>query len=236
MAIATSAKPSPTAPALSHPSLLLVGASDEQARAAEGALDGTGMTVAGALALDAPWPATAESIAVDVIVLFCVGSRSTTTQAVKRIDGARPDVPLIAVVGDASDALSRATIKAGAAAVVLDDELRATLAIAIDATSAGMLCVPRSLRRQLERHVLSNREKQVLALVVMGYTNAAIASQLFLAESTVKTHLSSIFMKLGVRSRHEAAALILDPTEGLGMGVLSLSGAGVPPTAERGAA
>ncbi len=44
-----------------------------------------------------------------------------------------------------------------------------------------------------------------------GSTNALIARELGLAESTIKSHLSSAFAKLGVASRAEAAALILDP-------------------------
>ena len=59
-------------------------------------------------------------------------------------------------------------------------------------------------------------------LVVMGFTNSQIGSRLFLAESTVKSHLSSAFSKLGVRSRSEAAALILDPEESFGMGILGI--------------
>jgi DNA-binding NarL/FixJ family response regulator len=72
--------------------------------------------------------------------------------------------------------------------------------------------------------VLSTREKQILGLVVMGYMNSQIATTLFLAESTVKSHLSSAFGKLGVRSRNEAVSLILDPDRGLGMGILGLVG------------
>ena len=66
------------------------------------------------------------------------------------------------------------------------------------------------------------REKQILGLVVMGMTNAQIASKLFLAESTVKSHLSSSFTKLGVASRNEAVGLILDPTRGQGLGILTI--------------
>ena len=66
---------------------------------------------------------------------------------------------------------------------------------------------------------LTTREKQILTLMVTGQTNSQIASELFLAESTVKSHLSSAFGKLGVSSRSEAAAVILDPDRGHGLGI-----------------
>lgn len=59
-------------------------------------------------------------------------------------------------------------------------------------------------------HGLSGRERQVLQLVVAGKTNRAIASELFLSERTVHRHVSSIFDKLGVRSRTEAATYALE--------------------------
>ena len=58
-------------------------------------------------------------------------------------------------------------------------------------------------------------------MVVMGMSNKAIASKLFLAESTVKCHLSSAFSKLGVRSRNEAADLIVHSGSGLGLGLIA---------------
>ena len=92
----------------------------------------------------------------------------------------------------------------------------------MQAVRAGQVCLPRQSWQQIEPPVLSSREKQVLGLLVMSHTNGQIADQLYLAESTVKSHLSSAFYKLGVRSRHEAVARILDPQAGLGIGILSL--------------
>jgi DNA-binding NarL/FixJ family response regulator len=115
-------------------------------------------------------------------------------------------------------------LAAGALGIVLEDELEDALAACIDAVAAGQVCVPRNHWRQIEAPALSTREKQILGLVVMGYMNSQIAEQLFLAESTIKSHLSSAFAKLGVRSRHEAVSLIVDPERGLSMGILGLGG------------
>ncbi len=118
----------------------------------------------------------------------------------------------------------RAALAAGAAGVVLEEEIASALGPCLQAALAGQICVPRRHSRQIEPPALSTREKQILALVMMGYMNSQIAQQLFLAQSTIKNHLSSAFGKLGVRSRNEAVNLILDSEGGLGMGILALVG------------
>jgi DNA-binding NarL/FixJ family response regulator len=122
----------------------------------------------------------------------------------------------------------RAALMAGAVGVVAEEDVGSALAACLQAVSAGQICVPRENSREVAPPVLSTRERQILGLVVMGYMNGQIAEQLFLAESTVKSHLSSAFGKLGVRSRNEAVSLILDPERGLGMGILALGGEPVP--------
>jgi DNA-binding NarL/FixJ family response regulator len=118
----------------------------------------------------------------------------------------------------------RTALAAGAAGVVANESLAVSLAPCLLAVGTGQTCVPRDQWRQIEPPALSSREKQILGLVVMGYMNSQIAERLFLAESTVKSHLSSAFGKLGVRSRNEAVNLIIDPERGLGMGILGLGG------------
>lgn len=132
--------------------------------------------------------------------------------------------PIVAACPDIERWEMRSALAAGAAGAVLHDNLEAALIPCLQAVLAGQTCVPRDHWRQIEPPALSAREKQILGLVVMGYMNSQIAEQLFLAESTVKSHLSSAFGKLGVRSRNEAVSLILDPERGLGMGILALGG------------
>jgi len=115
----------------------------------------------------------------------------------------------------------RRLLRAGADAVVFDAQAEACLALTVRAVREGQIVVPRTLRQHVVRQPLSHREKQILRLVVRGFTNRQIADELYLAESTVKTHLSSAFTKLDTHSRAEVTALILDPDEGRGLGILA---------------
>lgn len=132
--------------------------------------------------------------------------------------------PVVLVCSEIRPGDLRVAMSGGASGVVLEAELAIALAPSLQAACAGQVCVPRQHAEQIEPASLSPREKQILGLVVMGYMNSQIAEQLFVAESTVKSHLYSAFNKLGVRSRTEAAELIMDSERGLGMGIIALGG------------
>jgi DNA-binding CsgD family transcriptional regulator len=93
--------------------------------------------------------------------------------------------------------------------------------VAVRAVGAGQISVPSELRHLIQPTALSHRERQILGLAVAGLTNAQIAARLFIAESTVKTHLSSAFRRLGVHSRREAAAMVFASDEMLRRSVLT---------------
>jgi two-component system response regulator DesR len=116
----------------------------------------------------------------------------------------------------------RRALELGVDGVVLMEELDDALSAVVSVVCAGQVSLPSAQRAEARAQALTRREKQILALVIAGMTNAQIAAQLFLAESTVKSHLSSAFGKLGVSSRHEAASLILDPERGSGLGIRGL--------------
>lgn len=116
----------------------------------------------------------------------------------------------------------RDLVAAGAHAVVLEPELEQTLCTAVEGALVGQLVLPRAALDLFVPPLLSPREKQIAGLVVLGFTNGEIAEKLHVAETTVKSHLTSIFRKLGVRSRSEASARILDPRDGLGLGILTI--------------
>ena len=80
----------------------------------------------------------------------------------------------------------------------------------VRAVATGQSVVPRKLRASVERPNLSHREQQVLELVREGTPTPRSQRRLFLAESTIKSHMSSIFTKFGVHSRKEAGAVSID--------------------------
>ena len=165
--------------------------------------------------------------AVDPDVLIVAFGRGITErdQQMRRLRKSLPDTHLIAVMPEDSRRGVRRALEAGADGVVFETELEAALTQTVRAVLAGQTAVPAAGRHEVDRPTLSGREKQVLGMVVMGMSNKAIAAKLFLAESTVKCHLSSAFSKLGVRSRNEAADLILQTGMGLGLGPMASPGA-----------
>jgi two-component system, NarL family, response regulator DesR len=116
----------------------------------------------------------------------------------------------------------RKALDAGVRGLVALNDVEVALPSVIEVVRAGQISVPSSRGKELPKRILTAREKQILGLVVMGMTNAEIATKLFLAESTIKSHLSSAFAKLGVSSRSEAATVILDPRSGAGLGILTI--------------
>ena len=109
-------------------------------------------------------------------------------------------------------------LRAGASGFLLKDATADELVHAVRVVAAGdALLAPAVTRRLLDQYAhrlppptpprsqsvknLTNREHQVLALVTRGYSNSAIAQELHLAESSVKTHVSHLLHKLGLTDR-----------------------------------
>jgi DNA-binding NarL/FixJ family response regulator len=201
--------------------LVVAVAEDElAARRIEGVLEDDGMLVeARGFSVDE----LGHGSAPDPDVLVIVFGRGITQrdQQMRRLRKSLPDSHLVAIMPEDSRRGIRRALEAGADGVVFDTQVEATLTLTVRAVLAGQTVVPAASRHEVDRPTLSGREKQVLRMVVMGMSNKAIAAKLFLAESTVKCHLSSAFSKLGVRSRNEAADLILHSGNGLGLGLVA---------------
>ena len=129
------------------------------------------------------------------------------------------ELPAVLVCRRAAVADVRRALELGVDGIVLQEGVEEALGAVVETVCAGQVSAPNEQRRALRARALTTREKQALMLVAAGLTNSQIATELFLAESTVKSHLSSAFAKLGVSSRSEAAAVILDPERGSGLGI-----------------
>ncbi len=120
-----------------------------------------------------------------------------------------PDARIIVLTTfDADEDIYRA-IQSGARSFLLKDPPADELAAAIRAVHAGERKLPSHIASRLEerkqRADLSPREMDVLQLLIKGRSNKEIASALFISEDTVKAHLKTLFAKLNVRDRTEAA-------------------------------
>jgi DNA-binding NarL/FixJ family response regulator len=135
--------------------------------------------------------------------------------AIELLRNLRPTVPVVFVCKTDDRGAVRKALRSGVHGFVSYAKLDLSLQPTIEAVLGGQLAVPRGIRTRTAWGTFTLREKQVLQLVASGLTNAEIACRLFLSESTVKSHLSSSFRKLGVSSRAEAAAAVLDPDTGL---------------------
>ena len=138
--------------------------------------------------------------------------------SVKRLRATLPKsdaCPVVIVSPECGSLGARRAVRAGAQSLVLEDQLEEALVPAVRAVAAGLSVVPAVMRNGGDSLTFSHREREVLGLAVSGHTNSEIATALFLAESTVKSHLSSAYRKLGAASRKDAASLLLDPDEGL---------------------
>jgi DNA-binding NarL/FixJ family response regulator len=162
-------------------------------------------------ALSAPAALAEYEVDEETLVIYsCDADRPSEVTALRRLRRENRE-PAIIVVSPRSTATAvRRTLDAGADALVFEAEISVALVASVRAVESGQSVVPRNLRAGVERPNLSHRERQVLTLVCDGRTNAEIAEELFLAESTIKSHMASIFTKLGVHSRKEAGAVFLD--------------------------
>lgn len=131
---------------------------------------------------------------------------------------------IVLTVHDADEHIYRA-IKAGAKAYLLKDAGREALTESIRRVHAGETCVSADLISRLAGRVsnesLSAREMDVLRLMARGHSNKEIATALFISETTVKSHIKSVFGKLNVLSRTEAVATAVQ------IGLIQLEGGNI---------
>jgi two-component system, NarL family, response regulator LiaR len=153
----------------------------------------------------------------DVILMDLVMPGMGGVEAIRLIRQRHPQVQVIALTSFPEDELVQSALRAGAISYLLKTISAGDLAAAIRAAAAGQATLAPEATQALLRqagppgigHDLTDRERQVLALLVQGLSNAEIAAQLVVSESTAKFHVSNILAKLQAGSRAEAVAVAL---------------------------
>ncbi len=152
----------------------------------------------------------------DVVLMDMVMPRMDGVTAITKIRDRHPDAKVIALTSFQLDEMVQRALQAGAIGYLLKNASADDLVKAIRAARCGKRTLAPEAADSLIHlfyaepepgHDLTDRERDVLTLVVEGLNNKEIADRLFLSISTVKFHVSAILSKLGVTNRIEAVAL-----------------------------
>ena len=140
-------------------------------------------------------------------------------EATRRVCEASPGTRVLVITTFDLDEHVEQALRHGASGFLLKDATSEEMLVAIRAVLRGDAAMaPAVVRRLVERHLatpaapppdprlerLTDREREVFALLAKGAANAEIAAQLFLGETTVKTHVSRVLSKLDLRDRVHA--------------------------------
>ncbi len=160
----------------------------------------------------------AKELDPDVILMDVRMPELDGVEATKRLVAAGTRARILVLTTFDLDEYIYASIRAGASGFLLKDVQPDELADAIRVVAAGnSLFGPAATQRLLDRFAerneptqlrsldaLTDREHEILELLAHGLSNAEIAERLYLSETTVKTHVSAVLRKLGVRDRVQA--------------------------------
>ncbi len=178
-----------------------------------------GVTVVGEAATGLEAVEESARLAPDVVLMDIRMPGLDGVEATRRITAAGPKPRVVVLTTFDLDEHVLESIRAGASGFLLKDVPPEDLVRAITVVAEGdALLAPSVTRRVLAQvaatpsprtaasalEALTERETEVLRLVARGLSNAEIAAELFLGETTVKTHVGRVLAKLGVRDRVQA--------------------------------
>ena len=152
-----------------------------------------------------------------VILMDVRMEKMSGIEACREIKSLHPSIAILMLTSYTDDDAIMSSILAGASGYLLKNERRAELLRAIRLVATGKSLLDAAMAKQaMERMTqapgseLTEREREVLALVARGYTNKQIAGALYVTEKTARNHVSHILEKLGLSRRSEAAAYAVE--------------------------
>jgi DNA-binding NarL/FixJ family response regulator len=157
----------------------------------------------------------------DVILMDLRMPELDGLEATRRILAADPDARVLVLTTFNLDDYVYESLRAGASGFVLKDEPPEQLIAAVRTVAAGEALLSPSVTRSVIAHVtrqqrqpppaalatLTARETDVFRLIAAGLSNAEIGRELFISDTTVKTHVTRLLQKLDVRDRAQAIVL-----------------------------
>jgi NarL family two-component system response regulator LiaR len=152
----------------------------------------------------------------DVIIMDLLMPKMDGVAATKAIKERWPKVQIIALTSFKEKEYVEGALKAGAISYLLKNVSADELLNAVRKAAAGQSSLSPEAAQILIQKMnepaqpgqdMTEREREILALMVEGLSNNGIAERLFVSQSTVKFHVSNVLSKLGVTSRTEAVAL-----------------------------
>ena len=150
----------------------------------------------------------------DVVVLDLELGSTNGYEVLKRLRAERLQVKVLVLTAYGDGESMRAALEHQADGIALKTDAPARTVDALRAVNSGVLVFPQAARRWMRSptdkaiagpQALSEREREVWALLASGLSNSAIAKQLGVSPSTVKFHTQNLFQKLGVSNRTAAA-------------------------------
>lgn len=162
--------------------------------------------------------ALCDQLQPDVILMDMKMPGMDGAVATRKIMERHPQVRIIALTSFKDETLVQNALLAGAVSYLLKDVTDEELIEAIRSAHAGRATLRPDIARALVQATtqaagtgndLTEREREVLALLVEGLNNVEIAKQLIISRSTARYHVSNILSKLGVSNRVEATALAI---------------------------
>lgn len=155
----------------------------------------------------------------DVILMDLMMPVMDGVAAIRAIHKKMPSIHIVALTSFSEEGLVQGALQAGAVGYLMKNVSGAELANAIRSAHAGRITLSQEATQVLIQsntqavvpgEDLTDREREVLALMVEGLNNAQIALKLIVSQSTVKYHIANIFSKLGVENRVEAVRMAIE--------------------------